>query len=90
MPRSVFADPTGRRWRTLRRTAFAGGIITTVFALAVVVYVLVPPTLPTLTLATLRSRTLTGAPTLLGTRAAREHAAARRKLFNISHDSLVV
>ena len=81
MPRAVFADPTGRRWRTVRRTALAGGVITTVFALAVVGYLLVPPSLPTWTLGTRRSQGLTAAPTLLGTRAAREHAAARRKLF---------
>ena len=86
MPRAVFVDPTGRRWRAVRRTALAVGVVTTLFALSVVAYLLVPPVLPKLEFKVSTSRSWSNAPPLLGTRAAREHAAARRKLFaSIEH-----
>ncbi len=44
--RSVFQDPSGRRWRLVRRLAFATGVITSLLALVVIGSVLLPPLLP--------------------------------------------
>ncbi|MBI3792814.1 MAG: hypothetical protein HY275_18300, partial [Gemmatimonadetes bacterium] len=44
--RSVFQDPSGRRWRRLRRAAIAVGVVTSFLALVVIAGVLLPPLLP--------------------------------------------
>ena len=82
MTRHVFADPTGRRWRTLRRAALAVGVVTTVLTLALVVYLLIPPALPAFSLGVRTTRGLAQLPTLRATRGAREREAARRRLLS--------
>ncbi|HET7601294.1 MAG TPA: polysaccharide deacetylase family protein, partial [Gemmatimonadales bacterium] len=78
----VFLDPTGARWRRVRRVALGLGVLTTLLGLVVVASILVPPLLPSW-----RSdvRTLTSAgrsaTALAATRRARERIAARRRLF---------
>jgi peptidoglycan-N-acetylglucosamine deacetylase len=42
----IFADPSGRRWRTLRGAALGLGVGTTLLAAALMLAVLVPPLLP--------------------------------------------
>jgi cellulose synthase/poly-beta-1,6-N-acetylglucosamine synthase-like glycosyltransferase/peptidoglycan/xylan/chitin deacetylase (PgdA/CDA1 family)/spore germination protein YaaH len=77
---AVFLDPTGTRWRRIRRIALAVGITTTLLALVVVVGVLVPPLLPIWSgdVAALT----TAAPHAASTsRQARERVAARRRLL---------
>jgi cellulose synthase/poly-beta-1,6-N-acetylglucosamine synthase-like glycosyltransferase/peptidoglycan/xylan/chitin deacetylase (PgdA/CDA1 family)/spore germination protein YaaH len=77
---AVFLDPTGTRWRRIRRIALAVGITTTVLALVVVVGVLVPPLLP-LWSGDVAALT-TAAPHAAATsRRARERLAARRRLL---------
>ncbi len=45
-PRSVFEDPSGRRWRIVRRIAIATGVVTSLLTLTVIAGVLLPPLLP--------------------------------------------
>lgn len=45
-PRSVFLDPSGRRWRTVQRATLAAGVVTTFLAAVVVAGMLLPPLLP--------------------------------------------
>ncbi len=82
MTRHVFADPTGRRWRALRRAALAVGVVTTVLTLALVVYLLIPPALPAFSPGVRTSRGLTQLPALLASRRAREREVARRRLMS--------
>ena len=42
---AVFLDPTGRRWRRVRRVAIAVGIVSSLLGAALVIGVLVPPDL---------------------------------------------
>jgi len=81
MTRHVFADPTGRRWRALRRAALALGVLSTLLTLALVVYLLVPPVLPALSPGIRSTRGLDALPTLRATRQTREREAARRRLL---------
>jgi len=81
MTRHVFADPTGRRWRALRRAALAVGVVTTLLTLALVVYLLIPPALPAFSPGVRASRGLSNLPTLRATKRAREREAARRRLL---------
>lgn len=80
MTRPIFADPTGRRWRRVRRAALAVGVATTCLALALVGYLLVPPTLPS-SAGVRATRSLTTLPTWRLTKRTREHEAARRRLL---------
>lgn len=45
---SVFHDPSGKRWRAIRRATLVVGVLTTVVALGVAVSFVIPQTLPTL------------------------------------------
>ncbi len=45
---SVFLDPSGRRWRTIRRATLAVGIFSTLVALGLAITFLIPPILPNL------------------------------------------
>jgi len=45
---SVFHDPSGQRWRRIRRATVLAGVLTTLLALGVAVSFLIPQTLPTL------------------------------------------
>ncbi|MGE5232260.1 MAG: glycosyltransferase [Deltaproteobacteria bacterium] len=77
---AVFLDPTGTRWRRIRRIALAIGITTTLLALVVVVGVLVPPLLPIWSgdvTALTDAAPHAGATSLR----ARERVAARRRLL---------
>ena len=77
---SVFLDPTGRRWRRVRGAALAVSIAATVLAALLVAGVLIPPILPAVA-GTRADRELGTVPRWAGTRARREHLAARRRLF---------
>ena len=79
-PGAVFLDPTGTRWRRIRRIALAVGIATTILALVVVVGVLIPPLLPVWSgdVTALTSPAPHAAAT---SRQARERLAARRRLL---------
>ncbi len=78
--RAVFQDPSGRRTRVVRRWARAVGIVTTALAIALIVGILVPPLVPSVAIAD-GPRASTRLPQFLGSRAARERLAARRRLF---------
>ena len=82
MTHPVFADPSGKRWRVLRRTALALGVVTTVITLALVGYLLTPPALPQFSEGVRTARGLAQLPKLVGTRRAREHEAERRRLLS--------
>ena len=82
MSNPIFADPTGRRWRALRRAVLALGVVTTMVTLSLVVYLLVPPVLPKFADGVQASRNLAQLPVYRGTRAAREREAERRRLFS--------
>ena len=80
MTRAIFADPTGRRWRRVRRAAMVVGIATTCLALALVGYLLVPPALPSIP-GVRATRGLAALPIWRGTKGVREREAARRRLL---------
>ena len=64
----------------VRRFKRVGGIITTVLAIALIIGLLIPPLLPNVVIGDGRTP-LGHLPQFLGTRAARERVAARRRLF---------
>ena len=76
----VFLDPSGRRWRRLRRGALALGVVSTVMAGILVAGVLIPPLLPASSRA-MMERQPTRLPLVALTRAERARLAARRRLF---------
>lgn len=80
MSKPVFLDPTGRRWRHVRRVLLGVGVGTTLLAFALIVFALVPPALPSLA-AVHGDWQLARLPVWRGTRAARQHAVARRRLL---------
>ena len=45
---SVFLDPSGKRWRAIRRATLAVGVLSTLVALGLAITFLIPPILPTL------------------------------------------
>ncbi|HEY2849744.1 MAG TPA: glycosyl hydrolase family 18 protein, partial [Gemmatimonadaceae bacterium] len=45
---SVFLDPSGKRWRNIRRVTLAAGILSTLTALGLAITFLIPPILPNL------------------------------------------
>ncbi len=77
----VFLDPTGKRWRLIRRTALVLGALTTLAGGAIVAGILIPPLLPALTQNFHVKRNLAVAPRLATTRKDRERLAAKRRLF---------
>ena len=84
--RSVFLDPSGRRWRLFRRAAIAVGVVTSLLALTVIAGVLLPPLLPGVswTMAPVGPRR---APKLITSALEREQDLARRHLRRL-RDSL--
>lgn len=81
-PRTVFADPTGRRWRGIRRGGLLLGVVTTLLAGTVVAGVLAPPLLPALAERRLTDDGgLLAAPRLVVSRVARARLTARRRLY---------
>ena len=80
---AVFRDPTGARWRRVRRFAWLFGAATTILAGAIVVGILVPPALPGLA-AGLRAPGVSSAlPRLANSGRERARLAARRRLFSL-------
>jgi peptidoglycan-N-acetylglucosamine deacetylase len=77
---AVFLDPTGTRWRRIRRIVLAIGITTTLLALVVVIGVLVPPLLPIWS-GDVTALTTAGPHATATSRQARERLAARRRLL---------
>ncbi len=87
-PRSVFQDPTGRRWRILRRIGITTGVVTSLLALTVIMGVLLPPLLPGIgwSMAPVGPKR---APKLITSRAQRDQDSVRRYLRHL-RDSLNV
>jgi cellulose synthase/poly-beta-1,6-N-acetylglucosamine synthase-like glycosyltransferase/peptidoglycan/xylan/chitin deacetylase (PgdA/CDA1 family)/spore germination protein YaaH len=77
----VFLDPSGKRWRRIRRTVVVLGALTSLAGAAIVAGILIPPLLPALTDTFRIKRNLGAAPKLATTRQDRERLAARRRLF---------
>jgi cellulose synthase/poly-beta-1,6-N-acetylglucosamine synthase-like glycosyltransferase/peptidoglycan/xylan/chitin deacetylase (PgdA/CDA1 family)/spore germination protein YaaH len=77
---AVFLDPTGTRWRRIRRIALAVGITTTLLALVMVIGVLVPPLLPIWS-GDVSALTSAAPHPVATSRQARERLAARRRLL---------
>ncbi len=79
---SVFLDPSGKRWRNIRRATLAVGVLTTVIALGLAVSFLVPPILPNLQAA---KKAVTGTPkgprTVAATRDQATRAAVKQKMI---------
>src|SRR5512133_3004518 len=76
---SIFTDPSGRRWRRVRRVAVGIGTVSSLLALGLVVSILVPPLLPSIKAA----RIVVGGPRRNGftnSRRERERLSARRRL----------
>ena len=78
-PRSVFLDPSGRRWRRVRRAGLAAGVITTFLAAVVIAGILIPPLLPGATW-TLDPTAPAQLPKFAVTRSGRERTAWRERL----------
>lgn len=79
--RGVFSEPTGRRWRRIRRGVLATWTITTLLGLGVIVAILVPPIVPILNWRSARRVLSPRLPQLNATRAQRELAAKRQRLY---------
>lgn len=77
----VFLDPSGARWRRLRRVALVVGVFSTVLAAAVVAGILVPPTLPGLPERSATQGAIAAFPHFAASRGERERLVARRRLF---------
>jgi len=76
---SVFIDPSGRRWRSVRRFAVGIGVVSTLVALGLVISIAIPPLLPSLRDAR-RAVGATRRSGLTTTRSERERLTARRRL----------
>src|ERR1019366_3351945 len=79
--RSVFLDPTGKRWRAIRRATLAVGILSTLFALGPAITSLTPPILPNLQAAKTAVRITTTQNRLTVTRDAARKRADRQQLL---------
>ena len=79
---AVFRDPTGLRWRRVRRVAVALGIASTILGAALVIGILVPPTLPGLAAGLRAPGVLGSLPRLAINRTERARLAARQRLFS--------
>src|ERR1019366_3072692 len=79
--RSVFLDPTGKRWRAIRRATLAVGILSTLFALGLAITFLIPPILPNLQAAKSVVRITSTQNRLTVTRDAARKRADRQQLL---------
>jgi spore germination protein YaaH len=79
---SVFLDPSGKRWRNIRRATLGFSVLTTIVALGLAVSFLVPPILPNLQDA---RRAVTGSPKgkrlIATTRDQATRAAVKQKMI---------
>ncbi len=80
-PRSVFLDPSGRRWRTIRRATLIVGIASTLVALGLAISFLIPPILPRLQAAKSAVRLAPAQNRLTITRDAARKRADRQQLL---------
>jgi len=78
---SVFLDPSGRRWRAIRRATLAVGILTTLVALGLAITFLIPPILPNLQAAKAAIRVTPSQNRLITTRDAARKRADRQQLL---------
>jgi spore germination protein YaaH len=84
MPHShhpIFLDPSGNRWRAIRRVTLAVGIVSTLVALGLAITFLIPPILPTLQAAKSAVRLSAGQNRLTITRDAARKRAGRQQLL---------
>ena len=75
----IFTDPTGRRWKHVRRVAVGIGVVSSLLALGLVVSIIIPPLLPSMR----NARQAVGANKrsgLITTRSDRERLSIRRHL----------
>jgi cellulose synthase/poly-beta-1,6-N-acetylglucosamine synthase-like glycosyltransferase/peptidoglycan/xylan/chitin deacetylase (PgdA/CDA1 family)/spore germination protein YaaH len=77
---SIFRDPSGRRWRRVRRAALLVGALSTIAGGALIAGILVPPLLPAMT-RSFDSKRILSKPTLHATKKDRARLAAKRRLF---------
>ncbi len=78
--RSVFLDPSGKRWRRIQRVSLALGVLTTLFGLGIAISFLIPPILPKLQDARAQVRAAAQPSQLKTSRREREKTAAQRRL----------
>ena len=78
---SVFLDPSGKRWRAIRRATLAVGILSTLIALGLAISFVIPPILPTLQAAKSAVRISTTQNRLVVTRDAARKRADRQQLL---------
>jgi cellulose synthase/poly-beta-1,6-N-acetylglucosamine synthase-like glycosyltransferase/peptidoglycan/xylan/chitin deacetylase (PgdA/CDA1 family)/spore germination protein YaaH len=78
---SIFRDPSGRRWRRIRRATLALGALTSLAGVAIVAGILIPPLLPAVAESFAIKRGLGATPKLATTKRERERLVARRRLF---------
>ena len=77
---SVFLDPSGRRWRAIRRATVAIGVFTTLVGLGLVITFLIPPILPKLQAAKKAVSITKPKRTIASTRLEAQQAAARAQM----------
>jgi cellulose synthase/poly-beta-1,6-N-acetylglucosamine synthase-like glycosyltransferase/spore germination protein YaaH/peptidoglycan/xylan/chitin deacetylase (PgdA/CDA1 family) len=80
-PNSVFLDPSGKRWRNIRRATLVAGIATTLIALGLAITFLIPPILPNLQAAKTAIRKTPTQNRLTVTRDAARKRADRQQLL---------
>src|SRR6185312_10592409 len=78
---SVFLDPSGKRWRAIRRVTLVAGVLSTLTALGVAITFLIPPILPTLQAAKTAVRITPRQNRLIMTRDAARKRADRQQLL---------
>src|ERR1035437_5387605 len=78
---SVFLDPSGKRWRAIRRATLAVGILSTLIALGLAISFVIPPILPNLQAAKSAVRISPTQNRLVVTRDAARKRADRQQLL---------
>src|SRR5471030_2638033 len=80
-PNSVFLDPSGKRWRNIRRATLVVGIGSTLIALGLAITFLIPPILPNLQAAKSAVRVTPTQNRFVATRDAARKRADRQQLL---------
>ncbi|HEV8409530.1 MAG TPA: glycosyltransferase [Gemmatimonadaceae bacterium] len=78
---SVFLDPSGKRWRAIRRATLGVGILSTLVALGLAITFLIPPILPRLQAAKSAIRITSSSNALVASRDAARKRADRQQLL---------